>query len=133
MKKILILIGMFIILQAEDIKFINITNIHDGDTFSVDINCTIDTVCKNIPIRVYGIDTPEIRTLNLEEKKQANISKDFTTNFLKGDITLKDCKRDKYFRLNCSVINDRNELLDKELIKNKLGVPYFGGTKEKFK
>jgi micrococcal nuclease len=37
-------------------------NVYDGDTIRVDIaNCDQPILCKNISIRIFGIDTPEIR------------------------------------------------------------------------
>ena len=41
----------------------------DGDTVDVDIDLGFSTWLKKQRIRLYGIDTPESRTRDLEEKK----------------------------------------------------------------
>ena len=49
----------------------------DGDTVDVDIDCGFDIVLSNQRIRLYGIDTPESRTRDLEEKKFGNSLRSF--------------------------------------------------------
>ena len=45
-----------------------VTKIIDGDTIDVDIHLGFDVVLTKQRIRLMGIDTPESRTRNLEEK-----------------------------------------------------------------
>jgi hypothetical protein len=44
----------------------------DGDTVDVDIDLGFGVVLSNQRIRLYGIDTPESRTRDLEEKNVEN-------------------------------------------------------------
>ena len=44
-----------------------VTKIVDGDTIKCDIDLGFDIVLSNQTIRLYGIDTPESRTKDLEE------------------------------------------------------------------
>ena len=72
-----------------------------------------------------NIDTPEIRTADLEERKAAKIARDklyeiMSTAYL---LELKDCQRGKYFRLICDVRADGLSISDL-LIDEGLGVPY---------
>ena len=46
-----------------------IVKIVDGDTIDVNIDLGFGTWIHNERIRLYGIDTPESRTRDLEEKK----------------------------------------------------------------
>ena len=46
-----------------------IRKIVDGDTVDVDIDLGFGIIYANQRIRLYGIDTPECRTRDLEEKK----------------------------------------------------------------
>ena len=48
---------------------IEIVRVYDGDTFYINIPAWPSIVGENIAIRIYGIDTPEIRTRNRREKK----------------------------------------------------------------
>ena len=48
---------------------VRIVKVVDGDTVDVDIDLGFDVWLKNQRVRLYGIDTPESRTRDLEEKK----------------------------------------------------------------
>ena len=100
---------------------------YDGDTFKVDLkNCNEPIFCKGMGIRVYGVDTPELKP----PQPNAKEAKEFTRKFLMDKIYLRECSADKYFRLDCKVINSKGQDLASELIKVGLGKPYFGGTKD---
>jgi endonuclease YncB( thermonuclease family) len=119
--------------SAKDLKItfsaVQILSVYDGDTFRIDLPCEYAVLCKNIPVRAAGIDAPEIKSKEACEKSAAKKAKKFTQNFLKQkDIALKNCKRDKYFRLLCGVwAADKN--LAAELLSANLAVPYDGGRK----
>ena len=56
----------------------------DGDTVDVDIDLGIFGVwLKDQRVRLYGINAPESRTRDLEEKKLGLAAKDFCKNFAK--------------------------------------------------
>lgn len=104
-----------------------IIKIYDGDTITVDIDDLPELFGKGIGIRVYGVDTPEIRGPN---KRSAIRSRNFARKLcpIGSQIELQNLRRGKYFRIVADVIcNGKN--LSEELIKRKLGVPYFGGKK----
>ncbi len=111
---------------------VSLASVYDGDTFRVHLACKYGVFCKTIPIRVRGVDCPEIKGGSAETKALAKQAKAFTKNFLKsGKILLRNCGRDKYFRLLCDVkVNGKN--LGEELIKADHAVPYDGGTKTPF-
>ena len=76
-----------------------ITKIIDGDTIDVDIDLGFDCWLHKQRIRLYGIDTPESRTRDLEEKKYGLAAKAFVQKFLKqGFATLKTKEKGKYGR-----------------------------------
>ena len=49
----------------------------DGDTVDVDIDLGFDIILKKQRVRLAGIDTPESRTSDLDEKKYGLKSKQF--------------------------------------------------------
>lgn len=106
--------------------------VYDGDTFYVDIPyCDIAVFCSHIPVRVRGVDCPEMKGGTAATKARAQQAKAFTRGFLSNSkISLQNCTRDKYFRLLCDVVVN-NKSLAQELIKNGHGIPYHGGTKTK--
>ncbi len=109
---------------------VSVASVYDGDTFKINLNCSLAVYCEKVPVRVLGIDTPEIKGQTEREKALAQEAKAFTKKFLeKEPISLSNCSRDKYFRLLCDVTNGEGKNLAKELIKAKLGYGYWGGTK----
>ena len=115
---------------ADDFNQVTLKSVYDGDTFYVDISsCNMAVFCQHIPIRVRGVDCPEMKGGTAETKARAKQAKGYSERFLKsGKILLYNCGRDKYFRLLCDVnVNKRD--LARELIKNGYGIPYDGGTK----
>ena len=109
---------------------VSVISVYDGDTFKINLNCSLAVYCEKVPVRVLGVDCPEIKGKTEKEKKLAQQAKAFTKQFLeKGPISLTDCDRDKYFRLLCKVNNSQGQNLADELIKRNLGYKYYGGTK----
>lgn len=105
-------------------------SVYDGDTLKVNLNCSEPVFCKALPVRVKGIDTPELKTNNACERAKAQQAKAYATTFLKGKLELRNCSRDKYFRLLCDVYSN-GESLANALIQRGLAYPYDGGTKRK--
>lgn len=109
---------------------VSIASVYDGDTFKINLNCSLAVYCEKVPVRVLGVDTAEIKGETGREKEMAQQAKAFTKKFLeKEPINLSNCSRDKYFRLLCDVTNGEGKNLAKELIKANLGYEYWGGTK----
>ena len=107
-----------------------VISVYDGDTFRVDIDSLPPIVGKNIPIRLNGVDTPEIRGKCEYEKDLAIKARDFVRNKLANakEIKLNNLQRGKYFRVVANVIVDEVSL-EKELLENKLAYKYSGGKK----
>ena len=51
-----------------------VVSVYDGDTITIDIDLGFGIVMKKQKVRLFGIDTPEIRG---EEREQGLISRDF--------------------------------------------------------
>lgn len=119
--------------QVEGDTFENaqIASVYDGDTFKINLNCSMSVFCEKVPVRVRGIDCPEIKGKTEREKRLAQKAKAFTKDFLlRGEVNLSNCGRDKYFRLLCDV-DVNGQSLAQELLKRKLAYRYDGGTKSK--
>ena len=59
-----------------------IVKVIDGDTVDVDIDLGFNVVLEKQRVRLYGIDTPESRTRDLEEKKYGLMAKDFVKKYM---------------------------------------------------
>ena len=107
-----------------------VISVYDGDTFRVDIDSLPPIVGKNIPIRLNGVDTPEIRGKCQYEKDLALKARDFVRNKLANakEIKLSKLQRGKYFRVVADVYVD-GVSLEQELLDNELAYKYTGGKK----
>jgi len=87
---------------------------------------------RNERVRLYGIDTPESRTRDLEEKKYGLAAKEFLTKWLSaGNITLKTHKdaEGKFGRILGELwYNDVN--INQKLIEEHHAVGYHGQSKD---
>ncbi|QQX78530.1 thermonuclease family protein [Shewanella sp. KX20019] len=109
----------------------DVVSIYDGDSFTVNIKEWPDIVGHRIPIRIYGIDTPELRGKCQAEKELARLAKQFTVQALREAevIELKDIQRGKYFRLIADVYLDGKSLSNMILEANHARL-YVGGKRE---
>lgn len=106
----------------------------DGDTVDVLIDVGFSTFRKE-RVRLYGINTPECRTRNLEEKKRGlaakarlkEILKEFGKHFL---IKTEIDKKGKYGRILGQLYDlDYNNCANDILITEGHAVEYFGGSR----
>ena len=116
--------------ETQAFENVSVASVYDGDTFKINLNCSVAVYCEKVPVRVLGVDTPEIKGKTAKEKRLAQKAKAFTKNFLaQRPVSLTDCGRDKYFRMLCNVTNGQGQNLAQELIKRDLGYEYWGGKK----
>tara|TARA_R100000152_G_C6770099_1_gene196163 strand:- start:1209 stop:1598 length:390 start_codon:yes stop_codon:yes gene_type:complete len=108
-----------------------IVKVVDGDTVDIIIDLGFD-LSKKERVRLAGIDTPESRTRNLEEKKLGLEAKEFLERRLMDCVKLivKTEKDGKYGRMlgwfYCSQIN-----INTEMVERGYAWKYDGGKKEK--
>ena len=117
---------------------INIIKVVDGDTVDAEIDLGFDVSVKK-RIRFMGINTPESRTRDLEEKARGLAAKDRLKTILEGakTIQLKSHGVGKYGRClgelevdmldgqECLTLENVNQLL----IKEGHAVEYHGGKR----
>jgi len=114
-----------------------VVKIIDGDTVDVDIDLGFGVWMRKQRIRMYGIDTPESRTRDLEEKKYGLAAKEFLTGMLddpKGIIlkTHKDGKG-KFGRILGEMwrISDfADQSINDYMIDKHHAVAYYGQSKD---
>lgn len=107
-------------------------NNYDGDTVTFNIPNTHPLIGEKISVRLYGLDTPEIKTKITCEKEKGRIAKKLVESLLSRAkrIDLINLKRDKYFRILADIQYDGISLKN-ILLKNDLAYEYFGETKQK--
>ena len=96
-----------------DVKVSRLLRVIDGDTFVCDIDEHSAIAGKNISIRIRGINTPELRAKDPEERKFADIEKQRLSKLLHSArvIELRNIGRDKYFRIDADVYLDGIDIL----------------------
>ena len=109
-----------------------ITKVIDGDTIRADIDLGFDMILSNQTIRLYGVDAPESRTRDLEEKYYGNLTKEFLKRYIKNNniVILKTHldKKGKFGRILGEIyLNNLN--VNQLLIDENLAVEYHGQSK----
>ena len=117
-----------------------IVRVVDGDTVDVNIDLGFGVWMRKQRIRLYGVDTPESRTRDLEEKKYGLAAKDFVKVHLpKGSEQTLKTKLDgkgKFGRILGEFIIEMHEgmtTINELLVKNHHEARYYGQSKEEIK
>lgn len=114
----------------------SVNKVVDGDTIDVTIDLGFD-ILYNSRVRLAGIDTPESRTRNLEEKAMGLEAKDYLKNRLKfaNNIVIRTEKLDsseKYGRiLGWLFLDDETTSVNNQMIMKGYAWQYDGSTKDK--
>ena len=116
-----------------------IVRVVDGDTVDVDIDLGFGVWMHKERIRLHGIDTPESRTRDLEEKKYGLLAKEQIRFFLpEGSmqtlVTVSD-KAGKFGRIlgKFKIFDSKNDCettINDWMIQEHHAAPYFGQSKE---
>ena len=109
-----------------------VKRIVDGDTVDVDIDLGFGMIYKKQRVRMMGIDTPESRTRDLEEKFYGKASKAHLTKILNGqDVQLVSHDKGKFGRILGELyVGNSNFSVNQQMIKEYHAVPYFGQSKD---
>ena len=119
-----------------------IVKIIDGDTVDVDIDLGFNVVLRDERVRIAGIDTPESRTRDLEEKKFGLAAKERVKELLGKTCALKtqinksgEDMKGKFGRIlgDFNVYDAKTDswkMLTQVLISEGHAVPYHGQNKE---
>lgn len=116
---------------SPDVKFGKVIKVYDGDTITIAAKPYEHYPVYRFSVRLNGIDTPELKTHNENEKKHAVMARDALKDRIFGKfVELKNVSFEKYGRLLADVYLD-GENLNEWLIMNNFATKYDGGTKEK--
>ena len=111
-----------------------VTRVVDGDTIDVDIDLGFN-IKYSERVRLLGINTPETRTRDLEEKAKGLEAKDFVITWLEDMadncpfIETKVDKKGKFGRILGRVLNDEGECLNDTLVELGHATVYDGGKR----
>ena len=112
-----------------------VVRVIDGDTVDVDIDLGFGVWLRKSRIRLLGVDTPESRTRDKEEKKYGLAAKDFLVSKLGDSPILKTTKdgKGKFGRILGEFLVEHPEAtinINELLIDNHHAVRYMGQSKD---
>jgi len=111
-----------------------VTKVVDGDTVDVDIDLGFGVWLRDQRVRLYGIDTPESRTSDVQEKFFGQRAKAFLEKWVTaGDVTLRTKTYDakgKFGRILGELWYAGTHNINQKLIDNHHAVAYHGQSKE---
>jgi len=101
----------------------------DGDTIDIVLDLGFDVKLHKQRVRLSGIDTPESRTRNLDEKRLGLAAKERLKELCVGKFKLKSLGKGKYGRILGIPYTESGEDICQKLIKEGHAVEYHGGKK----
>jgi len=109
-----------------------IVRVIDGDSIVVDIDLGFGLWIHGESIRLFGVDCPECRSRDPEEKAAGLAAKDFVEGLLHdgGTYTLTTKEKGKFGRyLGVIMLSDKTSV-NAALVSEHLAVPYHGQNKQ---
>ena len=110
----------------------DITRVVDGDTCDVTLHLGFDILYKG-RVRLTGIDTPESRTRDLEEKKFGLASKEYFKEWVAkyDSVLVESTEKCKFCRILGRIYNpDMSECYNDKSIEDHHAVVYNGENKD---
>jgi micrococcal nuclease len=101
----------------------------DGDTIDVTLDLGFNVKLHNQRCRLAGIDTPESRTTNLEEKALGLKAKERLKELCIGSFKIQSLGTGKYGRILAIPYTEDNQDVCQMLVSEGHAVEYWGGTK----
>ena len=112
-----------------------VLSVYDGDTVTLMIDQGMKHFAR-VKVRMIGMDTPEIRTKDLDEKKRGYAAKDYLKSRIEGKTiivqTLKKGKFGRWLGVMWDYTEDADDLgesLNDEMIRMGHAKAYDGGKR----
>jgi len=107
-----------------------VIKVYDGDTITIASRLPFpNSPIYKFPVRLLGIDCPEIKGSTENEKNLAKSARDALSSKINGKtVMLKNVSTEKYGRLLAYVYLD-SENMNQWMLDNNYAVKYDGGTK----
>lgn len=109
----------------------HVIKVYDGDTITIAAKLPyIESPLYRFPVRLNGIDTPELKGQSDDEKTAAKQARDSLSQLiLHKKVTLRNVQNEKYGRILADVY--LNELcINDWLVEERFAVKYDGGSKQ---
>jgi len=109
-----------------------VVKVYDGDTITIAAKLEYwNSPLYKFQVRLNGIDSAELRTKNVFEKRHAMVARDALSDRIMGKkVKLQCVSTDKYGRLLADVYYD-GQNMNEWMLQNSYAVPYDGKTKHR--
>ena len=108
-----------------------VVKVYDGDTITIasKLPGNQEGPLYRVQVRLAGIDTPEMKTANDDEKVVARQAQQALSDLIMGKVViLKNTSNEKFGRLLADVyLNDLH--INRWMLDRRYAIPYDGGTK----
>jgi len=106
-----------------------VIDVYDADTVTVMLEVGFDIILQ-MKLRLWGINSPEIKTKDKEEKQRGIKARNFVRRkILNKRVKIRTYKREKFGRYLADIFLDDGTLLNELIIRNDYAVEYFGGRR----
>jgi len=115
-----------------DVKEGKVIKVYDGDTITIATFVPGSRKLYRFSVRLNGIDTPEMKSKNTDEKLLARKAQVVLSEKIMGKVVkLNDVSMEKYGRLLATVVyNDQD--INQWMVDEGHAIKYDGGTKTHF-
>lgn len=110
-----------------------VTKVIDGDTIEIDLDLGFGVWYRNQRVRLNGIDTPESRTKDKDEKTRGELSKNKLKELIENKIVKISTTidpDDKFGRILAIIETKEGINVNEWLVTNNYAVAYKGQNKE---
>jgi endonuclease YncB( thermonuclease family) len=114
-----------------------VIKVYDCDTITIATNFPYlkslheSNIMYRFHVRLLGIDTPEMKTKNEDEKSIAHLAqKSLSDLILNKNVSLTNISLDKYGRILANVYTENGIELSNWAMSHRFAVSYDGGTKK---
>ena len=110
-----------------------VTKVIDGDTIDIDLDLGFGVWYRNQRVRLNGIDTPESRTKDKDEKTRGELSKNKLKELIENKIVKISTTidpDDKFGRILAIIETKEGINVNEWLVTNNYAVAYKGQNKE---
>lgn len=107
----------------------DVIRVIDGDTIVVDVDLGFNVILRNQKVRLAGVDTPESRTRNLEEKALGLAAKQRVKDLCGSEVYIQSLGVGKFGRILAVPLTREGTNICATLINEGHAVEYWGGKK----
>ena len=113
MKKIIFCLLMIFSLTVGANEYdYKITKVIDGDTVEIEVDFLPVELGNRLPVRIYGIDSPEIFGKCIDEVTKAKEARKYMMSLIGSDYKIIIKGRDKYFRIVGDIVTPKGVVSD---------------------